>query len=269
MDLQAWRLAAASALGTSHWKTGAPCQDAHAWALLGEDPVLVLVAADGAGSASRSDSGAQLATAELLDSVRGFLNDGNELSALTRETAQAWIRNVVARISHRADQDGMAVREYACTLLAAIVSPDHACFLQIGDGAMVVRPRGDDWAYIFWPQHGEFINQTVFVTDPAAIDNVEFSSQAGPIDEVAAFTDGIEALVLHYASQTVHGPFFDRMFQAVRALPMGGIDQELSEKLDQYLSSPVVCERTDDDKTLILASRLPPYQPTALSAEAP
>lgn len=266
MDLQAWRLAAASALGTSHAKTGAPCQDAHGWALIGEDPILVLVAADGAGSARYSDSGAQLAAAELLDSVRGFFADGRPLEELTRETAQAWLGNVVARITHRAEADGRAIREYACTLLAAIVSPSHACFLQVGDGAMVVRPRGDDWAYIFWPQHGEFINQTVFVTDAAAIDSVEFSSQAGPVDEIAVFTDGIEALVLHYASQTVHGPFFDQMIQAVRALPSDGFDHGLSEKLDRYLSSSVVCERTDDDKTLLLASRLSaktPAQPEA------
>jgi hypothetical protein len=34
-----------------------------------------------------------------------------------------------------------------------------------------------------------------------------------------------------------------------------GIDEGLSESLSKYLSSDRVCERTDDDKSLVLASR--------------
>jgi hypothetical protein len=48
------------------------------------------------------------------------------------------------------------------------------------------------------------------------------------------------------------------MFGPVRALEVEGIDTELSLGLEQYLASPTVCERTDDDKTLILATRRPP-----------
>lgn len=79
-----------------------------------------------------------------------------------------------------------------------------------------------------------------------------------PIDEVALFTDGIESLVLHYASKTVHNRFFDNMFAPVRALEKEGMDADLSKELEKYLASPAVCERTDDDKTLILAKRRPP-----------
>jgi hypothetical protein len=269
MELQEWRVVAASSLGASHLKTEAPCQDAHAWDLTQDNQTIVLVAADGAGSASHSDTGSQLATSEILDSIRSFFDDGKDLSQVTREVANEWLRNAAERISERAKVDDLPVREYACTLLAAIVSSTHTCFIQVGDGAIVIRPRGDDWAYVFWPQHGEYINTTVFITDPAAVENFEFSCQAGFVDEVAAFTDGIEALVLHYATQTVHAPFFDQMFKPVRALEHSGFNEGMSAKLEAYLSSPLICDRTDDDKTLLLASRLakPPVSTSAVVEE--
>jgi hypothetical protein len=175
---------------------------------------------------------------------------------VTREVALGWLENAAARIAFAAEQEGLPPREFACTLLAAIVSETHTAFLQVGDGAIVIRPRGDNWCHVFWPQHGEYINTTVFITDATALASFEFCANSDVIDEVAAFTDGIEALVLHYATRTVHDPFFDGMFPAVRALPRAGYDEALSEKLGQYLGSPTICCRTDDDKTLLLASRL-------------
>ncbi|WP_448140969.1 PP2C family serine/threonine-protein phosphatase [Stenotrophomonas sepilia] len=256
MELLDWRVAAASSIGTSHIKFGTDCQDACEQEVFQEHGAVLLVASDGAGSALRSATGAKLATAEIRDCVRNHFDDGQGIEQVTRDVALNWLAGVAARIAHRAASDGLEVREYACTVVAAIVSPTHACFFQVGDGAIVIRPRGDDWAYVFWPQHGEYINTTVFVTDPVAVLNAEFSCSAGPVDEVAVFTDGIEALVLHQATQSVHSPFFDKIFSPVRALTSLGYSEELSSKLEAYLDSPLICDRTDDDKTLLLASRL-------------
>jgi hypothetical protein len=76
--------------------------------------------------------------------------------------------------------------------------------------------------------------------------------------EIAVLTDGIERLVLNYAIKSVHRPFFDRNIQAIRQ--WGGVAKStsLSLALASYLSSPEVSERTDDDLTLVLASRLRP-----------
>jgi len=68
----------------------------------------------------------------------------------------------------------------------------------------------------------------------------------------------------------VFEPFFDKMFPAVRALPESGLDEKLSEALAKYLDSPAICQRTDDDKTLVLATRRPPtdaVQATKLRAQ--
>lgn len=71
------------------------------------------------------------------------------------------------------------------------------------------------------------------------------------------FSDGIERMVLHGATKTVNDSFFEQMFVAVRASKARGIDQKLSEKLKEYLGSPAVNARTNDDKSLLMATRRP------------
>jgi hypothetical protein len=46
------------------------------------------------------------------------------------------------------------------------------------------------------------------------------------------------------------------MLPPVRALAKPGLDAVLSGKLEAYLACSAVCARTDDDKTLLLASRI-------------
>ena len=259
MEVQEWRIAGASAIGTSHLKSSAPCQDAFKCGLYEsahEGEVMLLMASDGAGSARFSDIGADVACREFAGNLELYLADGNRVESLDPTNVRKWLDNVVAALSARASADGAPLRDYACTLLAAVLTRTHAVFTQIGDGAMVVREGPEDWCYIFWPQHGEYINTTRFLTDPSSIDQLEFTLVARAIHELAVFTDGIEPLVLQYATNTVHSPFFNTMLPPVRALAEPGFNTALSKQLSLYLSSPIICSRTDDDKTLLLASRL-------------
>ena len=110
---------------------------------------------------------------------------------------------------------------------------------------------------MFWPQHGEFANTTNFVTSADLAEVVEFDAAQGHVSEMALFSDGIENLVLHHATKTVHGPFFDRVMMPLRRAETPGLDRGLSDGLRRYLDTPQFNERTDDDKTLVLASRRP------------
>jgi hypothetical protein len=169
-------------------------------------------------------------------------------------------------ISNLAIEAGLSVREFACTLMIAVVGLDASAFLQVGDGAMVVREEGDDgWSYVFWPQHGEYINSTNFVTSPDASKVMEFARPVRRIESFSCFSDGIESLVLHYATKTVHDPFFNAMMEPVRASTSIGVDDALSESLVRYLSADRVCNHTDDDKSLVLATRSP--SPSSSSAD--
>lgn len=262
-----WRIASASAIGTSHISVGKPCQDNAVHSLVDgpEGQVLTAVVCDGAGSAAYSEVGSWLASQTLLELVFVHFAEEGTLSQIDRKKVLGWVTDIAERISAHADGLDHSTRDYACTLLAAILGPDSAVFLQIGDGAMVVsHGQEDGWSYVFWPQHGAYANTTNFVTSPGLSDLLEFEFAPRRIDEVALFSDGIENLVLHQASRSVHQPFFDAMFPAVRQSRSLGEDPELSSGLKAYLSSPRICERTDDDKSLILASRST-SQPAAVS----
>ncbi|MEK7951280.1 PP2C family serine/threonine-protein phosphatase [Luteolibacter soli] len=257
MSSPGWRFAGASVAGTSHERTGTPCQDSHLAELIGmDDSVLVLIASDGAGSASHSHLGSSIACQLLMDELKFAFEEGLDVSRITKDLALYWLAEIQAALHEAATAACLDVREFACTLLAAIISPTHAAFLQVGDGAIVVRHQSDSWSYVFWPQHGQFINTTHFITEPTAHEVLDFDMIETRIDEAAAFTDGIESLVLQFDTQTVHAPFFDGIFGPVRRLGSSGPSEPLATGLGRYLAMPHVCEKTDDDKTLVLATRI-------------
>ena len=253
-----WRFALATAAGPMHEREGSPCQDRVACQTTSDangEAVLLAVVSDGAGSAERAEVGSDLACATLMDISSDFIKMG-KVEEIDANVAISWFETVRQVLAERAQADGEAVRDYACTLLAAFVGRNSAAFMQVRDGAIVTSGTSDhEWAWVFWPQHGEFANSTFFVTDENVGQRADFKTFTHRIDDIAIFTDGIENLVLHCATQTVYEPFFTQMFLPVWASGASGSDMELSRALAVYLSSTSMCERSDDDKALILASR--------------
>jgi hypothetical protein len=237
-----------------------PCQDsaAHCVIRTKEGPVFVAVVCDGAGSAAHSEIGSWLASTTFVELIEVHFENGGRLVDIGRDKVVSWIAKTAERLTARANDDGNSPKDYSCTLIAAIVGNDAAAFAQIGDGAIVVsHGAADGWSWVFWPQHGEYANQTVFVLSANAADAMEFNLAPRRIDEFAIFSDGIERMVLHGATKAVNDSFFDQMFVPVRASTARGLDQKLSEKLKAYLGSVVVNARTNDDKTLLMATRRP------------
>ncbi len=261
----AWRAAAASVAGTSHVRAGIGCQDAATVRLFrdtaGHD-VLTAVVSDGAGSASRAETGSRLTCATVADAVEDFLRGGGAVADIDLVKVRSWLAMVKEVIGARAEHEGAVPRDYACTLIAAVIGDNACAVFQIGDGAAVV-PDAEGWCWIHWPQHGEYTNTTFFVTDDCVMENLAFDLCSVRVNEIALFTDGIENLVLQKATKSVFAGFFDGMMPAVRALEAPGLDAALSGDLEKYLQSPAVCDRTDDDKTLVLATRSQPARPAA------
>ncbi len=267
MTASAWRYAFASVAGTSHSRGDVPCQDAsvcQVFATAAGAPVLVALVADGAGSASRSAAGAQLACALLLEEIATLLQTGESIARMDRDFVVAWLTHFQHAVAERAEAEGGTSRDFACTLLAAIVSDEAAIFFQVGDGAIVVADpdEPDEYGWIFWPQRGEYENVTVFITDPRAAEYLEHEIGTRSFPEIALFTDGLQRLALHFASASVHNPFFRPIFPPLRAGSPGYLP-ELSAALARFLDSPAVNGRTDDDKTLVLATRRAAAAPPA------
>lgn len=221
-----------------------------------EGDLLVVVVADGAGSATHSQEGSQLAChtlATLLVDV-GVSRDADSL--LVENRVRSAVLQTRDRLLQNAEEAGLAAREFACTLLCAVLGPHRSAFAQIGDGAIVTpEPGTSEWNWLFWPERGEYANTTYFLTDATAEDHVQVDVVEAPIDEVALFTDGIQNLVLHNESQSVHSPFFEKMISVLRDANGESGDPGLNTSLERYLTSPPLTERADDDLTLVLASR--------------
>jgi hypothetical protein len=100
---------------------------------------------------------------------------------------------------------------------------------------------------------------------------LEFELEDRCVDEVALFTDGIERLVLDHTERTAPPQFFRTLFGWLVKTDKAPLDAELPVSLivANYLDSKQINDRTDDDKTLILATRrpAPPEQPAATHAD--
>lgn len=244
-----WKAVYVSDRGTAHKADRSPCQDV--CRVRQVESVLIAVCADGAGSASHAHIGADLACWCFVEHLSAVAQSGKVRDGVTREDAIGWCQIIRDALTRRAERLQVPVRDLACTLLGAVVGDSSAVFLQIGDGAMVVS-EGHGYETVFWPQSGEYANTTNFLTDPEFERSLEFSVRIGPITEVAAFTDGLERLILRFADRTVHSPFLQPMFTAMRSAAEMG---DYFKALRRFLHSERVNERTNDDKTLILAVR--------------
>lgn len=245
----AWRWASASVIGTSHIQNGVRLQDAYAVSELGTDCIFAVVS-DGAGSAKFGAFGAWLTCRFLSVRFRECMQENPELPS--DEGLADWVDELRDRISAIATRRGTVPRQFAATLAAIIVAPDVAVTLHIGDSAIVGR-KGGEWDVLCWPENGEYASSTYFVTDEPE-PRLNITRHQREHDAFALFSDGIGDLALSHLEQAAYPRFFDPMLRPIDAAPGEGRLVELSAKLSTYLASPSVCERTDDDKTLILIS---------------
>lgn len=249
-----WRWAAARAAGTSHARTGLPCQDAWTVGTCGPPgaPVLAAIVSDGAGSARCSREGARLVVRGIGASARSWFADHAEPPG--ENEVRGWLTVVRDRIDEEAVRRDATARDFAATLVACFAGPHWTLIAHVGDGACVVDGAVDGWTVASWPSNGEFANQTSFVTGPGEVE-LRLTSLDRGVRDVAVFSDGIEDLVLERTDQRPHQAFFDGMFAPVRAAATPAFDRALSRALRGLLTSERINERTDDDKSLVLATR--------------
>jgi hypothetical protein len=254
-----WTYICSSVIGSRHLEAGLPCQDASDCKLVSltdDSEVIIAIASDGAGSARYAQAGSATACARFVSDVRASLDKYATMSFLTADYLKEWITVFQREIKVIAEQNETSSREYACTFAAAIIAKEQGAFAQIGDGGIVIldSETNDSYQTVFWPQQGEFANQTNFLTDARAEANLMFTTISRNIKEIAVFTDGMQGLVLNEESQTAHSPFFKPIFAALRKSE-AGCPEALQNGMVDYLMSSRVTERTDDDKTLIFATR--------------
>lgn len=251
-----WKLVYGSARGTSHARSEAPCQD-HCTGVV-TSSLLVAACSDGAGSAELSHLGSRLAADRFLEEAARWTSE----SAPPRDVVESWMTLAREGVLAEAEAHGAAPRQFACTILAALVSGNWAAFVQVGDGA-IVFDGPDGYLFAFWPDTGEYANTTRFLTDDDYRDHLRIDVVERPVSELALLTDGLQMLALDFVATRVHDRFFSPLFRTLR----DGPDEEaLTQSLLAFMDSKRVNERTDDDKTLLLAIRMHAHaQPSAVT----
>ena len=259
MNRGLWHYAAASVIGTSHEKVGGRCQDAnecHTYVLPSGGSILMATVADGAGSAACGGEGAIAACQVFAGLVNDHVCCGNTVEQISRETAEFWLTVIQNTLESRAQSESRQRRDFACTLLGLVADESCAACLQVGDGAIIVSDA-EEYAYghVFWPDRGEYANTTHFVTQDEAREHLQFELIRREIVEAALLSDGLQSIALNYQQQAAHEPFFRGIFAPLHRAAEGR-SADLCDALASFLSSTRINEKTDDDKTLVLASRI-------------
>lgn len=243
-----WRVVSVSVAGTSHEKRGQPCQDAHHWQILPEG-ILVAAVADGAGSANLGEVGAKIAVSSAVQSIsqENLLPSDNIgwqyklIDALNAAKTEVLNESQVRKVE---------VRELAATLILVVATPELVIAAQVGDGAAVVGDGEENILPLTAPQTGEHINETTFLISDKGVETAQVKIWQGKPVHLAIFSDGLQMLALKMPIGLPHSPFFTPLFKFMTVVTDV---QEAKEQLEEFLRSPKVTGRTDDDLTLLLA----------------
>ncbi|WP_353932263.1 PP2C family serine/threonine-protein phosphatase [Okeanomitos corallinicola TIOX110] len=247
-----WRIVAASVCGTSHIKNQQLCQDAHHWQILPNN-VLVVAAADGAGSASLGKVGAMIAVETAIEYISSWeitnstLADDELLGDILAHAMLAARKAVEEEAEVSKHQTG----DLATTLIIMIASPKVVAVAQIGDGVAVVKDSTGNLQALTIPKSGEYINETTFLTSPDALATTQTKILRHNIVNLGVLTDGLQMLALNMLVGEPHKPFFFPLFDFVAHAEDKIVAKE---QLVKFLNSERITQRTDDDLTLVIAA---------------
>ena len=243
-----WQIIGASVQGTSHRVAGRGCDDAFAFKADTAGCVAVAVA-DGAGSAEHSAAGARYAVESAVEFALAALAHSEVTPSALHDLLQSTFAHTADRLREIATFGGPTARELACTLLVVVAGPDFVGAAQIGDGAVVVNFEGEIEG-LTAPQRYEYLNQTTFLTGDDYLGDLTIACASQRVSQFAMVTDGLQGIAFDLANDQPFQPFFRTLFTFAER--RSATDLEVA----QFLNSDRVNAATDDDKTLVLVSRL-------------
>jgi serine/threonine protein phosphatase PrpC len=169
------------ARGHGHLRDGTPVQDRTNY--LSRGGVQVLCLADGAGSATHSQFGAQAVVDEgcvvLVEQFAEYAasNDGIQVKV-------DLLGRLAAKVAAVAERHNVSPDDLASTFLCVAVSGDRFLGAHVGDGVVGYLKHGD-LRVISGPDNAEFANQTTFVTSARALESMRLFR--GSLDGVSGF----------------------------------------------------------------------------------
>jgi hypothetical protein len=233
-----------------HLQRELPCQDACRYGVIGSDAVAIAVA-DGLGSAARSETGAKLA----VESAFQFCSDVLSAPRAEETKLEDVVRNASAHareaIESHAYEENCDLRDLACTLIVVIASRGRFAVAHIGDGAVVAETE-ERLSISSGPGDSEYTNEVVPITSSAWQDSLRIFASNSGVSAIAVFTDGCQRATFSRSEGAIIP--FDRFFAPIFRYARQVTDEtEGTKEIAVLLSSPKICEHSDDDKTLVVA----------------
>ena len=143
------------------------------------------------------------------------------------------------------------------TLLACCWDRRRLIVLQVGDSSLVVR-QADRWLCPLIPAKGDYANQTTFLRPHTPISAIQlWHAPAASVDAVLAFSDGLESAFLGPPAEGCDRP---QANAPLAELVMAQHQRRHGARgypawLERSLADPGLAQLSDDDRTLVLASR--------------
>jgi serine/threonine protein phosphatase PrpC len=167
--------------GAGHIKENVPCQD-KTFSLCANG-VTVCALSDGAGSALFSHYGAETIT----HSICLFLTENFEkVYNSDGQGAKSMILDfLLVNLAKKKKELNCKLKDLAATLLVVAIHDNNCVIIHIGDG-IIGCLRNGRLEIVSFPNNGEFVNSTYFVTSETAIHN--FAIKKGVVDKISGFT---------------------------------------------------------------------------------
>lgn len=238
-------------MGESHILRARPNDDALAIKQQGHWTAIVV--SDGAGSCVRAREGSNLVS-ELF--VVELLTIANQLDAVG---PGPWLNDAVIKavLQVRAELASLAgsydLKNFHCTLVAALMSSKGGFTVHIGDGAIIVGRIHDKITPIelevhSHPENGEYANETFFITESTWLKNIRIKP-LGNCEWIVLTTDGAASVLMDKA---IKGESVQALFQLLLGHSKA---HSLSTLMEKYLESDYAKSCSNDDKTIAIMYR--------------
>lgn len=247
-----WSALWTSVPGEYHVEAGLPCGDSVAVQLA--NGAILGAVADGAGSSRSGEAGSAAAVEaalHFLSSNSDYLTDAPfaEAEDRLRECAT----HVHRRLLKLAEAERAPICDFATTLVAFVGTVDRIAGIQVGDGFIVVGSSSGAYRLLFEPDHGEFLNETSFVTCQSSAANARVYVGAWDRPFVCASTDGLESVAITRSSWTPYARFFQPLEEYLRSEA-----DPCVEEIRSFLVSDRLKRRTRDDRAVAICAFVDP-----------
>jgi len=237
-----------SVRGNRHIQSGQPCQDAYAALCSGK--IWGVAVADGLGSAEHADEGARIAADNAAQAV---VDDPDSPDPQPEERIKKAFFKAREAVLTESEEQGMAPKEFASTLIVACYSDGKIIIGHIGDG-IAVGIREGNAVILSQPGESEYANET------ASLMQADWERQLRitptiEIDHAVIVTDGCQGAVAvkRGGGYQPHEPFILPLLSFIEKKVQTGQDPE--SDITTLLSSRKMQDLSGDDKTLVILFR--------------